>query len=292
MELNPRTLARATRLGGLGLGIAAGLFVILWIGFIGQDMGFGTAADDPKDFIIVMLNGITAAGLYFVVASGFTLIFGLMRVVNMAHGSFFLFGGYIALKLQRNLVGEGGAFGLSSSQVSVLNWVVPFIVGTLLVGVDRPGHAAAPAALEPGPGPAPGADHDRRLDHPRRPDARPLRRYRRGHHLARPDRSLREPARVRGAVLRGAPPDPAARAGDRRGPLAVAAEDADRHGHPRGRRRSRDGERARHQHSANVCGGVLRRLGARRSRRRRRRLVRQPGARASTRTGCSTRSSS
>jgi branched-chain amino acid transport system permease protein len=135
VELNPRTLARATRFGGLGLGVAAALFVILWIGFIGRDMAFGTAVDDPRNFIIVMLNGITAAGLYFVVASGFTLIFGLMRVVNMAHGSFFLFGGYIALKLQRNLVGQGGAFGLSSSQVSVVNWVVPFIVGTLLVGV-------------------------------------------------------------------------------------------------------------------------------------------------------------
>jgi branched-chain amino acid transport system permease protein len=43
---------------------------------------------------------VTDAGLYFVVASGFTLIFGLMRVVNMAHGAFFLLGGYIALKIQ------------------------------------------------------------------------------------------------------------------------------------------------------------------------------------------------
>ena len=34
------------------------------------------------------------------VASGFTLIFGLMRVVNMAHGSLFLLGGYIALEVQ------------------------------------------------------------------------------------------------------------------------------------------------------------------------------------------------
>ena len=55
----------------------------------------------------------------------------------------------------------------------------------------------------------------------------------------------------------------AARAGDRRGALAVAAEDAHGHGDPRGRRRPRDGERPRHQHPANVCGGVLRRLGAR-----------------------------
>ncbi len=40
-------------------------------------------------------NGITLGGLYFLVASGFTLIFGLMRNVNLAHGSLYLFGGYI-----------------------------------------------------------------------------------------------------------------------------------------------------------------------------------------------------
>ena len=76
---------------------------------------------------------MTAAGVYFVVASGFTLIFGLMRVVNMAHGAFFLLGGYIALKVQRNLVGGGGAFGLTSDQVSFANWMIPAIVATLAV---------------------------------------------------------------------------------------------------------------------------------------------------------------
>jgi branched-chain amino acid transport system permease protein len=90
---------------------------------------------DPKDFLITLLNGVTAAALYFVVASGFTLIFGLMRVVNMAHGAFFLFGGYIALKLQRSMVGQGGAFGLSSAQVGVMQWVLPLLLGTVVVAV-------------------------------------------------------------------------------------------------------------------------------------------------------------
>ena len=49
---------------------------------------------------MVTLNGMTLAALYFVVASGFTLIFGLMRVVNMAHGSLYLLGGYLALEMQ------------------------------------------------------------------------------------------------------------------------------------------------------------------------------------------------
>jgi branched-chain amino acid transport system permease protein len=42
-----------------------------------------------------LLNGVTFAALLFVVASGFTLIFGLLRIVNLAHGALYLFGGYI-----------------------------------------------------------------------------------------------------------------------------------------------------------------------------------------------------
>ena len=48
-----------------------------------------------KTFVSAILNGVTLAGLYFLVASGFTLVFGLMRNVNLAHGSLFLLGAYI-----------------------------------------------------------------------------------------------------------------------------------------------------------------------------------------------------
>lgn len=47
-------------------------------------------------FIFTLLNGLTLAGLYFLVASGLTLIFGLMRVINLAHGAFYLLAGYIS----------------------------------------------------------------------------------------------------------------------------------------------------------------------------------------------------
>jgi branched-chain amino acid transport system permease protein len=46
-------------------------------------------------FFLTLLNGLTLAALYFQVASGFTLVFGLMRNVNLAHGSLYLLGGYI-----------------------------------------------------------------------------------------------------------------------------------------------------------------------------------------------------
>jgi branched-chain amino acid transport system permease protein len=46
-------------------------------------------------FTVTLLNGLTLASLYFIVASGFTLVFGLMRNVNLAHGSLYLLGGYV-----------------------------------------------------------------------------------------------------------------------------------------------------------------------------------------------------
>jgi len=109
------------------------IFPAIWILFIASGTSFGPAIDDPKDFLITLLNGLTAAALYFVVASGFTLIFGLMRVVNMAHGAFFLLGGYVALRTQRNMVGGDVGLGLSSAQVSLAQWIVPALAGVAVV---------------------------------------------------------------------------------------------------------------------------------------------------------------
>lgn len=46
--------------------------------------------------VFQLLNAVTFAALLFLVASGFTLIFGLMRIVNLAHGAMYLIGGYAA----------------------------------------------------------------------------------------------------------------------------------------------------------------------------------------------------
>jgi len=51
--------------------------------------------EDATLFLKTTLNGLTLAALYFIVASGFTLVFGLMRNVNLAHGSLFLIGAYV-----------------------------------------------------------------------------------------------------------------------------------------------------------------------------------------------------
>src|SRR6185436_2053559 len=100
------------------IGVAVLLFLIfaVWPPELEQMLG------RKRLFLSALLNGITLGGLYFLVASGFTLIFGLMRNVNLAHGSLYLFGGYVG-------------YAISTWTGSwVLSFVVAF-VAVALVGV-------------------------------------------------------------------------------------------------------------------------------------------------------------
>ena len=52
------------------------------------------------DLILIQtLNGLASASSLFLVASGLSIIFGVTRVVNFAHGSFYMLGAYIAWSL-------------------------------------------------------------------------------------------------------------------------------------------------------------------------------------------------
>ncbi|MEX0345441.1 MAG: branched-chain amino acid ABC transporter permease [Rhizobiaceae bacterium] len=72
-----------------------------------------------KIFLNAFFNGITLGALYFLVASGFTLIFGLMKNVNLAHGSLYMLGGYIGYEI-------ADATGF---------WILAFIVSFVVVGL-------------------------------------------------------------------------------------------------------------------------------------------------------------
>ena len=54
---------------------------------------------DARFWLIQTFNGISYGALLFLVGSGLSLIFGVMRIVNLAHGSYFLLGGYVALSV-------------------------------------------------------------------------------------------------------------------------------------------------------------------------------------------------
>ncbi len=71
------------------------LACFLWLVFAVWPPEFEAIFGRKRLFLSALLNGITLGALYFLVASGFTLIFGLMRNVNLAHGSLYLLGGYI-----------------------------------------------------------------------------------------------------------------------------------------------------------------------------------------------------
>jgi len=54
---------------------------------------------DVYSFLIQLLNSIQYGLLLFLVASGLTLIFGIMGIINLAHGSFYMIGAYMAFSL-------------------------------------------------------------------------------------------------------------------------------------------------------------------------------------------------
>jgi len=60
-------------------------------------------------WVIQAFNGISYGALLFLVGSGVSLIFGVMRIVNLSHGAYFLWGGYIAL----SVIGATGSWALS-----------------------------------------------------------------------------------------------------------------------------------------------------------------------------------
>lgn len=135
LNLTPQQLRRVRHLPGILVG-AFVLFATLWVLFFADrswtvKTSAGSAIEEPGEFLVTMLDGITFAGLLFVVASGFTLIFGLMRTVNMAHGSLFLFSAYIALEVQKNLVGKDR--NIESDEVSMLHWILPLLIGAGVV---------------------------------------------------------------------------------------------------------------------------------------------------------------
>jgi branched-chain amino acid transport system permease protein len=79
-----------------------------------------------ETFGLHLLNGVTFGALLFLLASGFTLIFGLMRITNMSHGGLYLVGGYLGL----TVLGRTGNFWLALLVAGVG-------VGGMGLGIER-----------------------------------------------------------------------------------------------------------------------------------------------------------
>ena len=86
-------------------------------------------ASDTRLYLVTLLNGLTLASLYFIVASGFTLVFGLMRNVNLAHGSLYLLGGYVGFIIAE----KSGSWALALLGGFVATAVVGLLIQALIL---------------------------------------------------------------------------------------------------------------------------------------------------------------
>ena len=91
-----------------------------------------------NSFVLQTFNGITYAALLFLLASGFTLTFGLMRIVNMAHGAYYLLGGYVGLTVAK----ATGQFGLALLAGGVAAMVLGYLNDRFLIRRTGEDHLA------------------------------------------------------------------------------------------------------------------------------------------------------
>jgi branched-chain amino acid transport system permease protein len=70
-----------------------------------------------SQFVAQTLNGLTLAGIIFLVSSGFTLVFGVMRVTNLSHGAIYLLGGYVGYSVIR--ASHNFFYGLAAAAIAM-----------------------------------------------------------------------------------------------------------------------------------------------------------------------------
>lgn len=82
----------------------------------------------PEQFVLQALNGLAFGALLFVLAAGLSLIFGMLDVVNLAHGAFYMLGSYVAFSLVR---GGSQACVRASIDFWLALVLVPLLIGLL-----------------------------------------------------------------------------------------------------------------------------------------------------------------
>ncbi len=97
---------------GLIAGIAVTILFAVW----------ASTQYEPRVLVSILLSGLTLGALYFLVTSGLSLIFGLMDVLNFAHGTLFMIGAYIGFTLYAN----------PRLLLNTLPFVLAFVAGWLL----------------------------------------------------------------------------------------------------------------------------------------------------------------
>ena len=88
-------------------------------------------------FALQLLNGVEYGLLLFLVASGLTLIFGVLGVLNFAHGSFYMLGAYLAYWIGARTGSLAAAVALGVPLMFALGWAVERLAISRLYGRDH-----------------------------------------------------------------------------------------------------------------------------------------------------------
>lgn len=110
--------------------------VLLWAIVAPWPAGLEAVLGRKRIFLNAVFNGITLGALYFLVASGFTLIFGLMKNVNLAHGSLYLLGGYIGYEFAEATGWWLGSFVVVFVVIGLVGILLQFVVFRRMEGED------------------------------------------------------------------------------------------------------------------------------------------------------------
>jgi branched-chain amino acid transport system permease protein len=93
---------------------------------------------NPKTYITLTISGLAMGMLLFLVSSGFSLIFGFLSVLNLAHGALFAWGAYIgftAFSLINKWTGWGGSNSIFSNMLIFLLVLMVAGIGVAILGV-------------------------------------------------------------------------------------------------------------------------------------------------------------
>ena len=87
-------------------------------------------------WILLAVNSVTFGGLLFLLSAGFSLIFGLMKIPNLTHGSFFMLGAYLATSLIAHGFGFWSAAILAGAGVAIFGGLVERLLLRRLPGAE------------------------------------------------------------------------------------------------------------------------------------------------------------
>src|SRR2546430_6989969 len=87
-------------------------------------------------WFVLAINSITLGGLLFLLSAGFSLIFGLMRIPNLTHGSFFMLGAYLSTSLIARGLDFWTAAILSGLGVAAFGGIVERLIPRRLPGAE------------------------------------------------------------------------------------------------------------------------------------------------------------